>query len=481
MAKKNSVAASMIWKTLERYSVLGSQMLVQIVIARIISPEEYGIVSMMTVFISIATIFIHNGFNMALVQKKNSDEIDCSTAFFINLMIGIALYLILFIASPFIADYYHEPQINQCLKVLGLILIIGSVNSIQVAIATKNMNFQTLFTGNLLGSIISGVVGIVFAMLGFGVWALVIQQITNKLTVTFVLTYMLRWKPRLLMNKTSAKSMFSFGWKLLVAGMINQIYNELNNLVIGRKYTSQDLAFYNKGKQFPYYITTGIDSSIQSVMFSAFSKKQSDLKALHDMLRKTISINSYVVIPLMAGLTLVAEPLTAVLLTEKWLPIVPYMQLCCFKYAFHPIESAHLQAVAAIGRSDIRLKLEFIKKPVGVLLLILAIPYGTFAIALSAIVTSIIGFFVNVIASRIYVKLSFREQFKDLFVPVLLTFAMSVATYLSGLVSLSYFLTLIVQVFVGGAVYLGLSIIFKPMGFSYVINLIFKRKSVKKV
>ncbi len=476
MAKQNSITASMIWKTLERYAVLGSQMLVQIVIARLVTPKEYGIVSMMTVFISIATVFIQNGFNMALVQKKDATERDASTAFLINLLIGIGLYVVLFCTSPAIAHFYHEEQITYCLRVLGLILVIGSVNSIQVAVATKNMNFDILFVGNLAGSVVSGVIGIICALLGMGVWALVVQQLMNKVASTVVLTVMLKWKPQLTLDKTSAKSMFSYGWKLLAASMINQIYNELNNLVIGRKYTSGDLAFYNKGKQFPYYITTGIDGSIQSVMFSAFSKKQSDIKALHNMLRKSISVNTYIIFPLMAGLALTAEPLTVLLLTEKWLPIVPYLQICCLKYALHPVESAHLQAIAAIGRSDIRLKLEFIKKPVGILLLILSIPHGPFAVALSAVITGVIGFFVNVVASRIYVKLSFGDQIADLIPPVVLTVLMGVVVYFVGLFDMHYMLTLALQVTAGTIVYILASAVLKPEGFRYILGLLKKIK-----
>lgn len=476
MAKQNSITASMIWKTLERYAVLGSQMLVQIVIARLVTPKEYGVVSMMTVFISIATVFIQNGFNMALVQKKDATEKDAATAFSINLLIGIGLYLVLFFASPAIANFYHEEQITSSLRVLGLILIIGSVNSIQVAVATRNMKFDTLFAGNIAGSVVSGIIGIGCAFLGMGVWALVIQQLMNKVVVTLVLTFMMKWKPVLTLDKISAKSMFSYGWKLLAASMINQIYNELNNLVIGRKYTSGDLAFYNKGKQFPYYVTTGIDGSIQSVMFSAFSKKQTDLSALQTMLRKSISVNTYIIFPLMAGMALIAEPLTVFLLTEKWLPIVPYLQICCLKYALHPIESAHLQAVAAIGRSDVRLKLEFIKKPVGIILLILAVPYGPFAVAMSAIITGIIGFFVNVIASRIYVRISFGDQIKDLIPPVVLTALMGVVVYFVSLFDMHYMLTLVLQVIAGMIVYILASALLKPEGFKYIFGLIKKIK-----
>ena len=474
--KSESIAASMVWKTLERYSALAAQLIVQIVIARILEPKDFGLISMMSVFISIATVFIQNGFNMALVQKKDATERDYSTALIINVLIGLGLYTIIFLCAPLIAKYYEQEALTLTLRVLALILIVGSVTSIQIAIATRNMQFRIIFVSNMFASVLSGVAGIVSAFMGLGVWALIIQQISNRIVATVGLAIMIKWKPQVIFDLTEAYKMFSFGWKMLAAGTINQIYDELNNLVIGKKYTSSDLAYYSKGKQFPVYFTTGIDSSIQSVMFSAFSKKQSERMLLHDMLRKSISVNTYIVFPLMMGLAVVAEPLTVFLLTDKWLPIVPYMRICCLTYALHPIVSAHLQVLAAIGRSDVRLKLEFIKKPIGVLCLIgaLMLGKGPFAIACSAAITAIVSFAVNIIASRIFIKLSLKEQFGDLLPSVLMTVVMGIAVYCLTYLPLSSFLILVVQIITGVIIYFALSVIIKPVGYAYVMSLLMK-------
>ncbi len=470
--KSNSITSSMIYKTLERYSVLGISLVVQIVIARILEPEQFGLISMMTVFISIATVFIQNGFNMALIQIKKADENDYSTAFWINTAIGISLYCVIFFVAPYISSYYGEPAITNSLRVLALILVIGSTESIQIAIASRKMQFKKIFISNLASGIVSGIVGILAALLGAGVWAIVFQQLVHKFVIIIVLGIALSWKPRFIIKKESAIQMFSFGWKMLAAGLVNAVYQELNSLLIGKKYSSDDLAYYSKGKQFPNYVATGIDSSIQSVMLSAFSKKQNDKKILCNMLRTTISVNAYVIFPMMLGLALIAEPLTILLLTEKWLPIVPYMQICCITFALHPIDSAHLQALAAIGRSDMRLKLEFIKKPIGMLLLFVALNYGPFAIAVSAVIASVISMLVAVISSRVYIGLSIKKQIMDIGIITLITVLMGIGVYCIGKLSIPIFWSLLSQIAVGGVLYIALSAIFKPTGYKYICNLL---------
>lgn len=467
MAKGNSIAASMIYKTLERFSVMAFQMIVQIVIARILSPADYGIVAMMAVFIHVSSIFINTGFNSAVIQKKDADRRDYSTALLINLLIGITLYLILFISSPAISSFYHQPKLVATLRVLGLILPLGSISSIQSAIATREMLFRKLFICNVIGSVVSGIAGIVAAVCGLGCWALIIQQLTQVFVITLALTVKASWEPSLAFDRKSAKEMFSFGWKMLAAGLINAIYNELNSLIIGRKYSSSDLAFYTKGKTFPSTLTFGVDSALQSVTLSVFSKKQTDKKNLHQLLHKTLVSNSFLLMPSLLLLGIVAEPLTLVLLTEKWLPIVPYMQICCFTFAFHPMASIDMQVIAAVGRSDMRLKLEFIKKPIGLLLLILAIPYGPMAIAISAAITSIVSLIVGIVACSKIVGYSFGAHLRDV-LPIIVLSVCSV----SPVYFLHYFITnnyvlLFVQCIIAVTLYLLGSHVFKMEGINY--------------
>lgn len=475
--KGNSISASMIFKTLERYIVMGVQMIVQIVIARILSPEDYGVVSMMMVFISIATIFIQNGFNMSLVQKEKADAIDYSTALLINVVVGLVLYSVIALSSPLIAKFYNQPYITVCLPVMALLLVFGSVNSIQIAIATRQMQFRNLFKCNVVASFLSGIIGIVIALLGGGIWALVFQQLSSCIILSIMLFAQQHWKPSLKFNKKSASSMFSFGWKLLAAGLLRQFYTELNSLVIGKKYTSSDLAFYTKGHQFPKYVTMGVDSSISTVMLSAFSKNQNNLAALHEQIKKTISINSYLVIPCLGILVMVATPLVHLLLTDKWLPIVPFMQICCISCVTHPISAAQIQAITAVGRSGIRLKIELIKKSIGLAFLIVAIPYGPIIIAISAAVAEVIGLIINAFAGKKTTGYPLSHLVTDIFPSLMLSFVMMIGMYWIGKFTLSPIYMLIVQTIAGLVIYLGLSSVFHIYGFEYMKKFIYSKIS----
>ncbi|MBQ3944638.1 MAG: lipopolysaccharide biosynthesis protein [Alphaproteobacteria bacterium] len=466
----NSIATSMIYKTVEKYVMMGFQLVVQIVIARILCPEDYGVVAMMSVFINIANIFIQRGFSQALIQKKDADEIDFATAFTINLSLGTFLYVVLFVCSPAIARFYNQPMLTTTLRVLALILPISSTTSIVSAIEQKNMHFGVVFKCNVIGSFVSGCAGIIAALCGLGTWALIIQQLTSVVVGNRLYIHNSSWKPKLGYNAFSAKAMFGFGWKMLVAGLINEIYNELNSLIIGKKYSSADLAFYTKGKSFPTYVTMGVDNALTAVTLSAFSKKQDDLKYIHALFQKALVINSYMLFPILTILAVAASPLITVLLTDKWLPIAPFMQICCFTLAFHPIQALDMQAIAAVGRSDMRLKLELIKKPFGIILLILAIPYGPMAIAASAAVTSIFSLIIGTIACNKCIQYTVRKHFIDI-LPILTASAFTgVVVYSVGLIPLIPILKLLVQGVVGVGIYLLISIVFKMKGYKFLME-----------
>lgn len=471
MKEGNSVAASMIYKTMERYLVMAFQLLVQIVIARILSPSEYGIVAMMVVFTNIAGIFINNGFNMAIVQKPQANGKDYSTALTINMSIGVSLYIILFFAAPYIEQFYLQEGMSKSLRILALLLIPGSLNSIQIAIATREMKFAKLMKCNLTASVCSGILGVVSALLGFGYWALIIQQLSQSVILSIVLLGIMEWRPSFDYDKTGAKEMFVFGWKILVAGLLNTIYNELNSLVIGKKYTSSDLAFYSKGKQIPFILVTGVDSSIQSVVFSALSKKQNDEKALHGLLYKAININSYVLFFCLGTLAVIAKPLVIILLTEKWLPLLPFLYICCFTMAFHPMASAQVQAITAVGRSDVRLKIELIKKSIGIILLVVAVylDYGPMGIAISTAVTSILSVIIGAIACRITTRYPLKNVISDIFPIIAITAVMVVVMFpLLKWLNLNVFVSIVIGMVGCALIYWLESTIFKFYGLTYL-------------
>lgn len=430
MGKSSSIGGAMIYKSLERYFTLAFQLIVQIVIARILSPSDYGIVAMMTVFISVANIFINNGFNMAVIQKKDINNSDFPTALTINMLIGIFLYSILFLSAPLIANFYNTPELEKTLRVLALILPFGSVSSIQNAIATRMMHFKGLFICNILGSVSSGIIGITMALFGFGYWALIGQQLSNVMITTIALILTSSWKPCFGYNAKSAKDMFSFGSNLLAAGLIHQIYTQLNSLVIGKMYTSSDLAFYTKGRMFPGYITTGLESALQSVSLSVFSKKQDDRNALYLLMSKFLQANTFLSFPILVFLFVCAEQIVVLLLTDKWLLVVPFIRICCATCILHPIGSVGGQSIAAVGRSDIRLKLEFVKKPIGILLLILFLSKGPIGIAIGAMISEIIAFVISLFVIKKVVGYDIISFIRSILPAFILSLVMGLGVYL---------------------------------------------------
>ena len=468
----------MVFKTLERYFTLAFQLIVQIVIARILSPSDYGIVAMMTVFISIANVFINNGFNMAVIQKKEIGNSDFPTALTINMLIGSTLYLILFLSAPAIATFYDTPELVKTLRVLALILPFGSVSSIQNAIATRLMHFRGLFICNIVGSVSSGIIGVTMAALGFGYWALIGQQLSNVIITTIALTISSSWKPRFGYNAKSAKEMFAFGSNLLAAGLINQIYNQLNSLVIGKKYTSSDLAFYTKGRMFPSYITTGIDSALQSVSLSVFSKKQDDRKALHALMTKILQANTFLSVPIIVFLFVCAEQIVTVLLTAKWLPAVPFIRLCCITFILHPISSVGGQSIAAVGRSDVRLKLEFVKKPIGILFLILFLSKGPKGIAIGAMISELIAFMIAIfVVNNVvgYNVISFIKSILPAFlISSVMGFGVSLLIRLLG--GHSMLMNLVIESILAALFYFLVSYLFKVKGLELLLNQIKVRR-----
>lgn len=467
MSKENSISSSMIYKTLERYSVMLFQMVVQVVIARILSPSDYGVVAMMGVFINIATVFTQNGFNRAVVQKKEADEKDFGTALTVNTLISLSFYICIFIAAPWIAQYYNNADIKLLIRVLALTLPFSSINAIQIAVANRQMAFGNLFKCSLVASICSGIIGVLSALLGLGVWSLIIQQLTVHIATTVMMIFTLNWKPCFRYRGRSAKEMFAFGWKMMAAAMINTVYGELASLIIGRKYSSSDLAYYSKGRYFPGLITMGMDASMESVMLSAFSKKQDSEKDLHALMKKSQSFNCYLLFPLLGIFAMVAKPVIELLLTDKWLPCLPFLYIACFTCAFHPIASSQMQSIAAVGRSDVRLKLEFIKKGVGIGLLIPAIKYGPLAIAINAAITSVIGMIINTVACRMVVKYSIRATIKDVVPVALVTLASIAPLYFLNDMQWGVIPEIIIKGIIGVGLYIAITAVFKFDAFVY--------------
>lgn len=461
---------ALFWKLLERFGVQGVQFCLQIVLARLLDPAHYGMLSLMIIFTTLANVFIQNGFNTSLIQNKDVTDEDYSSVFWVSGGIAGALYAVIFFCAPLIARFYGMPDLVLPLRVLALILFPGALNSIQLAKVSREMDFKKVFYSNVGAIIVSGVVGIVIALMGGGLWALVAQSISNVVVACLVMGVTVKWRLRFVCNWQRIKVLFAFGWKLLTSSLLETLYQDVRSLVIGVKYNSDTLGHYNRGKQFPQFFIHAINGTVQSVMLPAMSAEQDDRAQIKALVRRSISISAYVLFPLMAGLAGVATPLVRLLLTEKWLPCVPFLQIYCFTLAFYPVHSCNLQAINAMGRSDLFLRLEIIKKSYGLAALAIAVFCfdSPIAIALTGAITAIISCFVNASPNKQLIGYSYFEQMRDLLPAVGLSVAMLVCVLAVGKLPLPPIAVLPLQVVVGAAVYLLLSFITRPLAFRLV-------------
>jgi len=467
---KDKIIVSLLWRILERGGTQGIQFLVQIILARLLLPEEYGVIAIISVFIIIANVFVQSGLNTALIQKKDTDDTDFSSVFYLSVVVAGIVYTVLFFISPVIASFYNEPKLIPVLRILSTTLFLGAFNSIQNAIIAKNMQFKMLFYSSLISSMVSGAIGIAMAYMNFGVWALVAQQIINQFTITFVLWFTVKWRPKLIFSVDRVRGLFSFGWKLLVSSLLDTFYTNVRSLIIGRIYNAEMLAYYNRGEQFPSLIITNIDTSIQSVMFPTLAQQQENKQRVKDMMRRSIITSTFLIFPLMVGLAVIARPLIIVLLTDKWAPSVSFLQISCAVYALYPIHTANLQAINALGRSDIFLKLEIIKKIIGIIILVITVFYGVYAIAFGMLIVGIICTFLNAYPNLKLLNYSYKEQLKDIMPALGLSLIMGIAVYCVNFLDLFMVLTLVLQVIIGVVFYFFMAYILRLECFTYLLS-----------
>lgn len=468
---KNKVLSGLIWKFGERITAQVVTFVVSVVLARLLPTEAYGLITLVTIFITFANCIVVNGFGSSLIQKKDANNIDFSSVLYFQIGASLILYLILFFAAPLIASFFGEgyEQLVPVLRVLGLRIPLTAVNNVQQAYVSRKMIFRKFFFSTIIGTVVSAFVGIFMAYRGFGVWALVGQYLTNTVMDTIILGLTIHWKPELKFSWTRLKDLFRYGWKILVAGLIGETYNELRSIIIGKLYTSNDLAFFDKGKQIPNIIVTNINTTISNVLFPAISKEQSNPVNVKNMMRRSIRTSAYIMCPMMFGLAVVAEPLIKLLLTDKWLPCVPYLQIYCIAYCFEPIQTANLQAIKAVGRSDINLKLEIVKKGSSLLILFAVMRHSVDAIAYSLLLTTLIASIVNTLPNKKLISYSYRELAVDMAPGLLISSVMAVIVYFEGVwLKLSALPMMILQVLTGGVIYLLISVLFKVEPFTYL-------------
>lgn len=472
--KNTAVVAfkNFLWRFAERSGAQVIQFIVFIILARIIEPEAFGTIAILMVFIAIMQVFINSGLGTALIQKKNADDVDFSSVFYFNICMCIILYVLMFFSAPFIASFYNDISLVPLIRVLSLILIISGIKNIQQSYVSRNMLFKKFFFSTLGGTIVSAVVGIGMAYRGYGVWALVFQQIVKAGVDTLILCITVKWKPKLLFSFDKLKGLLSFGWKMLVSALLDTIYNNLRQLIIGKLYTRIDLAFYNKGNAIPNLIITNINSSIDSILLPIMSQEQDSIEKVKNLTRKSIQLSTYVIAPIMVGMGVTSYSFVPLLLTEKWLPCIPFLWVFCFTYTFYPIHTANLNAIKALGRSDLFLQLEIWKKAVGLIILVSTMWYGVMVMAYSLLLLSVLSQIINSWPNKKLLNYGYFQQLKDIMPSILLSLFMGLCMYFIKYLNMGLLSTFITQIIVGYIIYVGISFFLKLETFEYIFNIL---------
>ena len=451
----------------------GIQFIVMIIMARILNPEDYGLVGMLTIFIAVSQSLIDSGFSQALIRKQDRSEIDNSTVFYFNIVVGIILYLILFFSAPLIAEFYNEPQLIPITRIVGLSLIFNSLAVVQRALLTITLDFKTQAKASLVGAILSGTIGITMAYTGFGVWAIVWQQISNLATVTILLWILSHWKPVWAYSWKSFKELFGFGSKLLASGLLNTIFNNIYLIVIGKFFKASDLGYYTRAHQFTDFASSNITGIIQRVTYPVLCTIQNDDARLTDVYRRLLKTSAFIIFPLMMGLAAVAKPMVISFLTEKWLFSAVLIQILCISQMWYPVHSINLNLLQVKGRSDLFLKLEIIKKIITVIILCITLPLGLIPMCIGMIFNSVIALIINTHYTDKLIHLGFFKQMKDLLPALLLSLAVGVLVYLTvTYIPMESWLALSVGIAEGFILYAGLAKLLRFSEFNELLSII---------
>lgn len=470
--KKNGIITNFFWRFAERCGAQIVTFIVSVVLARILAPEDYGQIALITVFTTIMQVFVDSGLGTALIQKKDADDLDFSSVFYFNFVVCLALYATMFVAAPVIAVFYNDSSLTPIIRVISLTIVISGVKGIQQSYVSRHMLFKRFFYATLGGTIFSAFLGVGLAYAGFGVWAIVAQQLSNTTIDTLILWLTVKWRPKKMFSWERLKNLLSFGWKMLASSLLDTIYNNIRSLIIGKMYSSAELAYYNQGDKMPSVIVNNINTSIDSVLLPTMANAQDDCTRIKEMTRRAIKMSTYAMAPLMMGLAFCAEPIIQLVLTDKWLPCVPYLRIFCITYMFYPIHTANLNAIKAMGRSDMFLKLEIAKKVVGIFLLISTMNFGVMIMAYSLLVGSVLNQIINSWPNRKLLHYGYGEQIKDILPSILLAVGMGICVYFAGFIHLPTIIVLLIQICSGAIIYIGLSALLRFEEFTYIINLI---------
>ena len=476
----SKIVSGAFWKFAERIFNQGVSFIVSLVLARLLTPDDYGAVAVVNIFIEIANVILVSGLNTALVQKKEINQEETSTIFYCSMLLSLVLYGVMFVAAPWIAGVYNIPILTPVIRVFALRLPLSAFESIQSALISREMSFKKYFISTIGGTVVSAIVGISMAMAGCGVWALVAQTLTGALIGTVVLVFTVRWRPTRQFSLQAAKPLLSYGWKIMAVDLTGTVFNNLNGMLIGVRYTSADLACYTKGKHLPNLLRNNIYNTILSVLFPAMARVGDDYAQMRKLANRSIGMLSYVIFPMMMGMIAVAEDLVLVLYTQKWIEMVPFVCIVCFECMVSIIPTVSLLTLKSAGYSDIMLKMEFIKKPVLLISILIAMQFGVVAVALTLPLNTLLDMLINAIFTKKKLGYSLLQQLKAVLPATLLSLTMGATVALIGLIGLPALPSLLLRVLAGVVVYLALSVIFKVDAFYSILRVLRKKLPGKK-
>ncbi len=472
---KQKTVNGFIWQLLQRIICQLISFSVSVVLARLLMPEDYGLVALAGMFLVLIGTFTDTGIGTALIQKKDPDELDYNTVFYSNFIISFLSYAIVFVGAPFFADWYGKPEMTSILRIIALSMPIGAFSGVQSAFVRKQMIFKKLFVVTLIGSIVSAIVGLVMAYCGFGVWALVGQNLAASIINCIVMFFIVSWHPKFVFSYQRFKSLFSFGWRITIVNIINTFSYQLKGYAIGFKYTASDLAYYNRGEGLPGILVNNINGSLTSVLFPALSKLQDDSEALKRAISRSIRISCFFLMPALFGLAAMSDHIIVLLYTEKWAPAIPFMQIICLISCSDIIGSANYQALVATGKAQTLMRLEYIKRPLMFGLVLGSMLISPFAIVVSMLVYSITATIINAYPNKKYINYSFIEQAKDVCGSFMSATVMAIAVYLTGRLTLNVYVCISLQLIIGFTLYLAMSYLLNRNDLVYVKDYIKQR------
>ena len=474
-SRRGKTLSDLIWRFLERFGAQTVTLILSVVLARILDTALFGTVAIITVFITIFQVLADSGLGSALIQKKDVDDLDYSSVFVFNLIFSTAAFLIMFLAAPLMADFLKTDDILWPIRTLSVVLILSGVKNVQTAYVSRQMKFKLFFFSTLAGTLVSAAVGITMALNGFGIWALVSQMLVNAAMDTLILWITSGFRPKFRADLGRLKELFSYGWKLLISSLMDNIYNEFVKFFVGVRFSENTLAFYNQGAKVPEFVFSNFNSAMDGVLFPSIAKLQNDTEAVKRIARRSLKTGIYVIMPVMVGLAVCARPLVTVFLTEKWLPAVIYIRLLCASFAFYPIHTANLNVMKAVGRSEMILKLELLKKAIGFSLLLGALFISPVAVAVSLVIDSVLCIFVNAWPNGRLIGYGIGSQLKDMTANMVPALVMGAIVFLAGLIPVSDALRLVIQIPMGIIVYIAISKI------CHLESYIYLRSAVKEL